>query len=144
MLIAAWEKRIYKSYNVPSAFVNTELDEEVIMVLRDDLAELLVKVAPHIYQKYISRDSKGKVILYVVLQKSLYGLMRAVLLFNRKLRNELDAYRFVVNPEDPCVATKWVPDNAHPEGGRHMTVIWHPDDLLVLCKDVFELVKLQC
>ena len=64
-LIAAWENRTCRSYDVPSAFVNTELDEEVNMVLQGELAELLVKVAPHIYQKYISRDSKGRAILYV-------------------------------------------------------------------------------
>ena len=50
---------------MPSAFVNTKLDEEVKMVLRGELAELLVKVAPRIYRKYISRDSKGRAILYV-------------------------------------------------------------------------------
>jgi len=34
-------------------------------------------------------------------------------------------------------------DEAHPEG-HQMTVIWHVDDLLVSCKDTFELTKLQC
>ena len=73
-----------------SAFVNTHLDEEVDMVLRCDLAELLVKVAPDIYRKYITRDKKGKAILYMRLQKALYGLMRAALLFYRKLRKKLE------------------------------------------------------
>ena len=56
---------------MPSAFVNTELDKGVNMVLRGGMAvaELLVKVAPHIYRKYISRDSKGKAVLYVCVCK---------------------------------------------------------------------------
>ena len=58
-LILAFEKRHNQSYDVPSAFVNTDLDKEVDMVLCGELAELLVKVAPNIYRKYITRDSKG-------------------------------------------------------------------------------------
>ena len=100
---------------MPSAFVNTKLDEEVNMVLWGELVELLVKVAPHIYQKYISRDSKGRAILCVRLQKALYGLMRAAWLFYRKLWKELEAYGFVVNPEDPCVAKNGSPTPITPK-----------------------------
>ena len=71
---------------MPSVFVGTDLYEEVDMVLRGDLANLLVKVATDIYRKYIMRDRKGEVILYVRLQKALCGLMRAALLFCCKLR----------------------------------------------------------
>ena len=79
-LISAFERRHDRSYDVPSAFVNTDLDKEIDMVLRGNLAELLVKLAPDIYRKYITRDRKGNAILYVRLQKALYGLMRAALL----------------------------------------------------------------
>jgi hypothetical protein len=36
--IAAHERRVVRCYDVPSAFVNTDVDEEVIMVLKGDLA----------------------------------------------------------------------------------------------------------
>ena len=88
--------------------MNTHLDEEVDMVLRGDLAELLMKVAPDIYRKYITMDKKGQAILYVRLQKALYGLMRAALFFYRKLRKELEDYGFVINLEDPFVSNTWV------------------------------------
>ena len=71
---------------MPSASVNADLNEKVNMVLRGDLAELLVKVAPGIYRKYITMDKKRKSILYVRLQEALYGLMRAALSIYRKLR----------------------------------------------------------
>jgi len=45
-LISAYERRHNRSYDVPSTFVNTNLDKEVDMVLQGDLAELLIKVAP--------------------------------------------------------------------------------------------------
>jgi hypothetical protein len=68
--------------------------------------------------------------LYVKLQKALYGLMRAILLFYRKLRKELEDFGFTVNPYDPC--------------GKQLTVIWHVDDLMASCGVNFELTKLSC
>ncbi len=39
------------------------------MVLRGKLAEVMVKFAPQIYQKYVTLGAKGKLMLYVTLQK---------------------------------------------------------------------------
>ncbi len=44
--------------------------------------------------------------LYGKLQKGLYGLMRASLLFYRKLRKELEDFGFKVNPYDQCIVNK--------------------------------------
>ena len=136
--IAASEGRYVRCYDVPSAFVNTDVDENVLMVLKGELAEMMVHIAPQIYRKHITVDGKGSPVLYVKLQKALYGLMRASLLFYRKLRKELEEYVFVVNPYDPCVANKSVRD------GEQLTVIWHVDDLMTSCKIDFELTKLSC
>jgi hypothetical protein len=43
-----------------------------------------------VYRKYVMVDRKGMKILYVKLQKALYGLMRLSLLFYRKLRKEFE------------------------------------------------------
>ena len=65
-------------------------------------------------------------ILYVKLQKALYGLIRASLLFYRKLRKEFEEYGLVINPYDPCVA------NMETKSGKHLwwcgtwTTLWHP------------------
>ena len=64
--------------------MNTNVDEDVIMVLKGDLAEMMIQVAPEVYWKYVVVDKKGTKILYVKLQKALYGLMWASLLFYRK------------------------------------------------------------
>ena len=64
-------------------------------------------------------------------------------MFYRKSRKELEEYGFVINPEDPYGANKWIVDEAHPEGHKRK-VIWHVYDLLVSCKDTFESTKLQC
>jgi hypothetical protein len=55
------------------------------MVLKGDLVEMMVQIAPQVYRKYVAVNRKGKPILYVKLQKALHGLMRASLLFYPKL-----------------------------------------------------------
>jgi hypothetical protein len=123
-LIAAKERRKVQCYDMPSAFVNTNVDEEVIMVLKGELAEMMIKIAPKVYRKYVSVDKKGTKILYVKLQKALYRLMRADLLFYQKLIKELEAYGFEINPYDPCIANKMT------EAGKQLTVIWHVDGVV--------------
>ncbi len=132
--IAAKEKRMVRCYNVPSAFVNTDMDKDVLMVLKGELTEMMVQIAPQIYQKYITMDKKGTKILYVKLQKVLYGLMRASLLFYRKLRKEFKDYGLVVNPYDPCMA------NMTTRNRSQLTVVWHVDNLMVSCVEDFEKV----
>ena len=78
------------------------------MVLRRELAEMMVHIAPQIYRPYVKMDRKGTPILYVRLKKVLYGLLRYSLLFYRKLRRGLEAYGFKINPYDPCVGNKMV------------------------------------
>ncbi len=90
--IAASKRRKVICFNIPSAFVNTDVVSDVQMVLKGELAEMLVQIAPQVYQIYITMDKKGTPILYVKLQKVLYGLMRASLLFYRKLQKELEEY----------------------------------------------------
>ena len=66
----------------------------------------MVHIAPQIYLPYVKMDKKGTPILYVRFKKALYGLLRYILLFYRKLCGELEAYGFKINPYDPCVVKK--------------------------------------
>ena len=66
--------------------------------------------------------------LYVLVSKALYGMLRAALLFYRKLRRDLEEMGFEVNPYDPCVANRDV-------NGAQCTVVWHVDDLKVSHRD---------
>ncbi len=50
---------------------------------------MMVQITPQVYRKYITVDKKRMPMLYVKLQKALYRLMRASLLFCQKLRKEL-------------------------------------------------------
>jgi hypothetical protein len=121
-------------FDIPGAYLHTETNEDVIMVLEGPLAELMVKVVPSLYRKYITTNSKGKALLYVKMQKALYGLLRSALLFYKKLVKDLENYGFEINPYDPCIANMMI-------DGKQMTLIWHVDDLKVSHVDAFELTK---
>ncbi len=136
--IVASKRRKVRCYNIPSAFVNTDTDEDVLMVLKGELVEMMVQIAPQVYCKYVTVNKKGTPILYVKLQKVLYRLMRASLLFYRKLHKELEDYGFLVSPYNPCVA------NMSTECGKQLTVIWHINNLMSLCKNDFGLTKFSC
>jgi hypothetical protein len=93
-------------------FLYADIKEDITMVLKGRLAELMVQVAPNLYRKYITVDRKGMTILYVKMQKALYGLLRSALLFYRKLVTDLESDGFVLNPVK----------------GKQMTVCWHVDN----------------
>ena len=103
-VIDAHEKRDMAIVDIPGAFLNTKNDKEIVMCLRGKLVELMVHMNPTLYRPHIRIGHKGTPVLYVKLSKALHGLLSMALLFYRKLRKELDAMGFVVNPYDPCVA----------------------------------------
>ena len=80
--------------------------------------------------------------LHVQLDRALHGMLRAALLFYKKLRRKLEDMGFEVNPYDPCVANK-------PIDGTQCTIRWHIDDLKTshvkpdvvtqVCKDLSDL-----
>jgi hypothetical protein len=94
-----------------------------VMRMNGTLAELMAKMDPKLYRKYLT-DEKGKKVLYLRLKKALYGMMRSALFFYRKLISELKGMGFEINPYDPCVANKMI-------NGSQMTVRWHVDDLMI-------------
>ena len=105
-VVDAHEGRNLACYDIPGAFFHADSDEDITMILKGKLAELMVQVTPTLYRKYISVDRKGTAILYVKMQKAMYGLLRSALLFYRKLVGELESAGFRLNPYDPCVANK--------------------------------------
>ncbi len=90
------------------------------------------------YRKYETGDRKEITIQYVKLQKAHYGLMRASLLFYRKLSKELEDCGFEINPNESCAANKTNKD------GKQMTVLWHVDYIMASSKDDFDLTKFSC
>ena len=75
-LIEACKERAVTIFDIPGEFLHTETDNDFIMVTEGPLAKLLVQVEPSLYRKYITTNSKGKLLLYVKMCKALYGMLR--------------------------------------------------------------------
>jgi hypothetical protein len=134
--IEAKEKRDVAVMDLPGAFLHADCEDHVIMKFQGRLAELMAMAAPQIYRKYITTDSQGESVLFVKLQKALYGMLKSALLFYKKLLTDLIAQGFTVNPYDPCVVTKTI-------NGKQMTICWHVDDLKVSHQDHKEVTKIE-
>ena len=65
--------------DIENAFLHAENNKKVPMLLRGWLGELMAKLDPSLYRKYVTTSKKGVPMLYVKLTKALYGL--SVLLF---------------------------------------------------------------
>ena len=65
--IDTFEGQKVATMDVPSYFLHTPVepkDPMVHMALQGKLAEIMVKVDPKIYRKFVSTDSKGRMIFY--------------------------------------------------------------------------------
>ena len=121
-VIAALEGRKVVTVDIPGAFMQTDIDELIHVKLEDELVDVLLMV-DNKYAEFVTHEN-GRKILYVELQKALYGTLQASLLFWKELSNFLvKELGFDFNPYDKCVVNKMV-------NGKQCTIIWHVDDLI--------------
>jgi hypothetical protein len=122
-VIDAKERRKVMTADVPGAFMQVDVDEVVHVRLVGPLAVLLTKVDPELYTEYLGVEH-GKEVLYVQLQKALYGTLSAAMLFWKDLSGLLSDEGYEPNPYDCCVMNKMV-------NGNQSTILWHVDDLKI-------------
>ncbi len=67
------------------------------MKLCGKFAELMVLIKPKLYREYV-RYPNGHAELYVRMTKALYRMLKSALWFYEKLRDNLEAGGFVINP----------------------------------------------
>ena len=109
-----------------NAFVQTPVsksEEKVIMRITGLLVDYLVNLFPTKYEDYVTIQNQTK-LLYVEMEKALYGMMLSSLLFYKHFQQDLESIGFKVNPYVICVANQIV-------GGHQQTVTWHVDDVKV-------------
>ena len=83
--------------------------------------DILLSIAPGVYDDFVTRDKKGAKQLLVQCNNAIYGTMIASLLHHRKFVGSLTDIGFSLNPCDPCVANKLM-------DGHQMTICFHVDD----------------
>lgn len=68
------------------------------MLLKGEMAELMVLVDPGLYCPYFFHDSKEVALMYTRMNKAMYGMLHSALLFYKELRADLEAYGFEKKP----------------------------------------------
>jgi hypothetical protein len=114
-VIDAIEGRDVATCDIPGAFMQSDIKGKVVMKLEGVMAEVIIKVDPKQYTKYVVKEN-GKDVIYVILTKALYGTLQAALLFWQNLSGELTKWGFEINPYDFCVANKTI-------NGKQCTVV---------------------
>ena len=125
-MIDAYEERDVATVDIPGAFLQTKMpddEEDVHVVLDGRMAELLAKISPETYQKYV-HHRRGQAYIYCKCNVAIYGTLKAALLFWKKLSASLIKRGFIINPYDWCVANKNI-------NGKQCTIVWHVDDLKI-------------
>jgi len=123
--IDASERRYVIVCDIPGAFfMQARIDEVVHVKFEGEIAELLTKVNPLLYEKYRVYHNH-KPVIYVKLNKALYGTLQAALLFWRELSDFIvQELGFTMNPFDECMANKTI-------NGKQCTILWHVDNLKI-------------
>ena len=106
-IIEALEGREVAVVDTPGAYLSADTDNEIHIVFRGTLAEMMAAVDPALYRPFVSCET-GKPVIYVRLQKELYGCLKSALLFYDKLLGDLEAYGFRRNPYEMCVDNKMI------------------------------------
>ena len=119
-LIDATEGRDVATVDIPGAFLQADMDEDVWIKFEGPMVDVLLEIVPERYGPCVIHY-KGKKFLYAKAMKAIYGTLRAALLFYELFSGTLTGWGFKKNPYDACTMNKMV-------NGKQLTVVWHVDD----------------
>ena len=123
LLIDAWERRYVATGDVPCAYLHAFMRDFTLIKLEGESVDILCEIEPS-YEKYVVIE-KGKRVLYLRLNKALYGCVMSALLWYELFAKTLKGMGFEINPYDMCVANKTIND-------RQCTIVWYVDDIKVV------------
>ena len=95
------EGRDVSTCDIPGAFIQTDMPEgsdKFHIKLDGAMEDLLAKINPQLYRKYIILIRQGKLVLYGEARKAIYGTLNASLLFYRNLIKSLQDWVFDIDP----------------------------------------------
>jgi len=123
LIIDAKEGRDVATADVPGAFLQVDIDDDVYVVVDGALVDLLIQSNPK-YAAFVHMTKDGRKLVYLKLNKALYGTLTAARLFFDDLSGRFASIGFEANPYDPCIMNKII-------DGTQCTIAVHVDDLKV-------------
>ena len=122
LVVDAVEDRAVGVGDIPGAYLQADMEDLVFVKMRGKSVDIMCKMDIE-YEKYVTYE-KGTKILYLRLNKALYGCIQSAMLWYELFRKTLEKMGFEVNPYEPCVANKMI-------DGKQCTICWYVDDLKV-------------
>ena len=119
LLIDAKEGRDVAISDVVGAYLLAEMKDHVLVKLTGIAVDVLCR-ANEKYKKFVVFE-KGKKVIYLKLERALYGCIQSALLWYNTFVTKLQKDGFLLNRYDPCVANKEI-------NGSQCTVCWYVDD----------------
>jgi len=136
--IDAFEGRVVGTSNIKGAYLHAPQDDFTVIRFIGAQVDIMHSISSE-YLQYVVIEN-GKKVLYLMLNRALYGTVRAVLLWYNLLTSTLFKMGFKLNPYDLCVANSTI-------NGKQCTICYHVDDTKVLhverkvVEDIFEALQ---
>ena len=109
-------------FDIPNVFTQTtDGNKKVRMKSKGKLSKPITKTDPTLYANFVTVKN-GKYVIHVELLKAIYGLIKSVILFYKKLVKGLKEIVFRLNPYDPCATKIIVNEKQH-------IIVWNVDDV---------------
>jgi hypothetical protein len=113
-----------------NAFVQTVIEDEepcVVVCIRGPLGDILVSIAPDVYDLNVSTNKAGQKVLLVQYLNAVYRTMVAALLYYNKFVKSLTKQGYKINLFDGCMVNKVVK-------GKQVTICFHINDCKIYHK----------
>ena len=91
--------------DIANTFLQAENDKTVNMLLRRMLAEMMISIDPTVYRECVPYSANRVPMLYMRLSSALYGILRAALLFYKRLRIRSRTWGFRLTRTTPTLPT---------------------------------------
>ena len=126
LLIDAMEKRCVGTGDVPGTYLHAYIKDFNIIRFEGKMIDIICKINPEFDNLVVIEN--GKKVLYLRLNKALYGCVVSSLVWYELFSKTLKQMGFEINPCDMCVANKMV-------NGKQCPIVWYVDGLKVSHED---------
>ena len=123
-IIFGHEKRATAVFDVPGAYLHADLPpgKFVLLKITGTFVDIMCDVNPEFKEDV--RYENGTKVLYVKINKAIYGMIESALLWYELYVTVLVDEGFELNPYDKCVANKTI-------NGKQCTIGWYVDDNII-------------
>ena len=124
LMMGAHEGREFISFDVPGAFLQAELPNDKLVLLKfrgEKMVDLMCEADPG-NRKNVRYEGNTKV-LYLKVVRAIYGCIESALQWYKLFTGTLEGMGFKLNAYDKCIANKII-------NGKQCTIVWHVDDCI--------------